>query len=369
MAGRTSSWRVGIVGGGVLLALGVGGVPAALSAQVTGTDGDDVLTGTPARDAISGLAGDDVLHGLGSGDTLTDGPGADVVFGDRGADVLRSLNVQAADDDLLRGGLGPDEITAGDGDRALGGPQKDLLEAFLNRGGLVLRGGAGQDRLTAVGAAAADARLLGGPGNDSLDLDGLLFVGAGGGGDDTVVIRAADRVSGGPGNDALNLAHAIERERPGGVARTIDGGRGDDVIQTWTGEIQEPVTCGAGIDTVLVSTGQRWTADCESHFFFFEGENCDGCTEDDHIVGTPDDDWVDAREGADHVETLAGDDRIFLGSGSDVAAAGAGNDVVDATRDGAQDVDTVSCGSGFDVVLAESADEIAPDCEVVRRQL
>ncbi len=65
--------------------------------------------------------------------------------------------------------------------------------------------------------------------------------------------------------------------------------------------------------------------------------------------------------------TLAGDDRIFLGSGSDVAAAGAGNDIVDATRDGPEDVDTVSCGSGFDAVLAEAADEIAPDCEVVRR--
>jgi Ca2+-binding RTX toxin-like protein len=283
--------------------------------------------------------------------------------------VLSSLNVQVTDDtDVLLGGLGPDQITAGDGDRASGGPQNDLLEAFLNSGDLVLRGGAGRDRLTAVGSGTADARLLGGPGDDTVSLDGPLFDAAGGGGSDTLTISAADRVSGGAGADAINLAHAIERERAGGVARVIDGGRGDDLIATWTGEIRTPVVCGAGDDTVLVSTGQRWSADCESHVFYFEGQDCDGCTEDDHIVGTPDDDFVDAKEGADQVETLGGDDRILLGSGSDVAAAGPGNDVVDATRDGPGDVDTVSCGSGFDLVEADPADHVGPDCEVVRVQ-
>jgi Ca2+-binding RTX toxin-like protein len=138
------------------------------------------------------------------------------------------------------------------------------------------------------------------------------------------------------------------------------------VIATWTGQIATPVVCGAGVDTVLVSTTQTWSADCESHFFYFEGEDCDGCSEDDHIVGTADDDFVDAKGGADQVETFAGDDRIFLGSGSDVVAAGAGNDVVDATRDGADAVDAVDCGTDFDVVIADARDEVAAECEFVR---
>jgi len=334
---------------------------------VRGTDGDDVLNGTPDPDVIDGLAGDDVLHGRASADVLTDGPGQDRVFGDRGADVLRSLNVQFPDDfDVLRGGIGPDDITAGDGDLALGGPQRDVMAGFLNIGGLVMKGGFGADELSAVGSGTA--RLLGGGGDDSLDLDGRQFTGAGGAGDDTVLIRAADRASGGPGDDAINLSHLVERERPGGVARVIRGGPGDDVIQTWTGQILTPVSCGDGIDTVLVSTTQRWDADCESHFFFFEGENCDGCDENDHIVGTSDDDWVDAGIGDDRVETLAGDDRLFLGFGSDVAAAGPGNDVVDATEEGSQQGDVVSCGAGFDVVVADPADDIDADCEVVSMQ-
>lgn len=369
MGGSITRSRVGVAAGGVLLVLGLGGLPPAVAAEVTGTEGNDVLNGTPAADVIRGLGGDDLIHGRGAGDTIEDGAGEDVVLGDRGADVLRSLNVQVANDsDLLRGGVGPDEITAGDGDRARGGPQNDVLQAFLNGGATVLRGGSGQDRLTAVGSGTPHARLLGGPGDDSFDLDGPLFVGAGGGGDDTLLIRAADHVSGGAGDDVIDLAHAIERERAGGEARTIDGGRGDDLISTWTGEIQEPVSCGPGTDTVLVSTSQRWEADCESHFFFFEGADCDGCDENDDIVGTADDDWVDAKGGDDHVETLAGDDRIFLRSGSDVAAAGPGNDLVDATGDGPQDVDTVSCGSGFDVVVANAADHLDSDCEEVSLQ-
>jgi len=370
MGGSITTWRVGLAAGGVLLTAALGGVPAAVAEQVTGTDGNDVLVGTPGPDVINGLAGDDTLHGRGSGDVLSDGPGHDLVLGEGGADVLRSLNVQSADDgDVVRGGVGPDQITAGDGDLAVGGPQNDVLEAFLNAGGLVMKGGFGADELSAVGfAVTADARLLGGGGDDSLDLDGHSFVGAGGAGDDTILVRVADRASGGPGDDAISLSPLVERDRPGGVARVISGGPGDDVIQTWTGQIVTPVSCGDGTDTVLVSIGQRWNADCESHFFFFEGEDCDGCDENDHIVGTADDDWVHAGIGDDHVETLAGDDRIFLGFGSDVAAAGPGNDVVDATEEGSQQVDVVSCGAGFDVVVADPADDIDADCEVVSLQ-
>jgi predicted extracellular nuclease len=82
---------------------------------ITGTDGDDVLTGT---DEI------DVIMGLGGGDTITGGNGADVVCGGVGDDHLAGGN----GDDVLSGGFGDDGLTGENGaDELIGGPGTDVL--------------------------------------------------------------------------------------------------------------------------------------------------------------------------------------------------------------------------------------------------
>jgi Ca2+-binding RTX toxin-like protein len=84
----------------------------------------------------------------------------------------------------------------------------------------------------------------------------------------------------------------------------------------------------------------------------------------DDIHGGPGDDTLYGQGGDDQIHGGAGNDTIVAGSGADFVWGGDGNDVID-VRDG--EPDTVSCGGGFDRVLADRLDRVAPDCESVSR--
>ena len=73
--------------------------------SILGTDGDDVLTGSPFDDIICGLGGNDRLEG---------GDGDDVLFGGEGDDVLAG----GAGDDCMVGGPGDDEAENAEEDAA-----------------------------------------------------------------------------------------------------------------------------------------------------------------------------------------------------------------------------------------------------------
>jgi len=87
-------------------------------------------------------------------------------------------------------------------------------------------------------------------------------------------------------------------------------------------------------------------------------------------------DTLDGGAGADTIEGGYGDDTITGGPGRDMINADVagtschyiqcrmpyGNDTVD-VRDG--EADNVTCGIGTDVVTADPADTVAPDCETV----
>jgi subtilisin family serine protease len=83
---------------------------------ITGTSGNDSLSGTPIPDDISGLAGndvlrgqqdDDILRGGGGNDSLYGGADADDLFGNAGNDVMYG----GKGNDTLRGGAGADVLT------------------------------------------------------------------------------------------------------------------------------------------------------------------------------------------------------------------------------------------------------------------
>jgi Ca2+-binding RTX toxin-like protein len=136
-------------------------------ATIIGTDGDDVLHGTPERDVIWGGRGDDVIHGAGGNDVICGGPGDDVIYGERG-------------NDRIFGGPGEDRLYGGHGDdRILGGG-----------GGDFIHGGLGIDILD------------GGPGDDTVD---------GGYGWDVL--------DGGPGDDTVSFASAARSNHEGGGVR------------------------------------------------------------------------------------------------------------------------------------------------------
>jgi Tol biopolymer transport system component len=97
--------------------------------RIFGTEGPDVLTGTPLADVILGLGGNDRLTAVPqvfSGDTLEGGTGDDVLVGSVESDTLdggagNDLLIGGASGDLLVGGPGRDDI------RGEGG--RDLIEA------------------------------------------------------------------------------------------------------------------------------------------------------------------------------------------------------------------------------------------------
>lgn len=92
---------------------------------VTGSEGPDILTGTPADDLICGFAGDDTIDGM---------RGDDVIFAGAG-------------NDSVNGGSGGDVLVGGPGrDRLYGGTGGDLLNSMDDRPGDDVHGDAGRDR-------------------------------------------------------------------------------------------------------------------------------------------------------------------------------------------------------------------------------
>jgi Tol biopolymer transport system component len=76
--------------------------PGTAGCTILGSNGVDVLDGTPARDVICGLGGNDTLRGLGGNDELHGGAGNDTVIGGDGGD-------------LVDGGEGDDVVDTRDG--------------------------------------------------------------------------------------------------------------------------------------------------------------------------------------------------------------------------------------------------------------
>jgi len=87
-------------------------------------------------------------------------------------------------------------------------------------------------------------------------------------------------------------------------------------------------------------------------------------TRNDRLVGTSRLDSLCGRGGNDELWGRDGPDRLLGDSGRDSLSGGPGRDSLYA-RDNARDV--LICGPGRDVVRADRRDEVAPDCELVRR--
>jgi hypothetical protein len=87
----------------------------------------------------------------------------------------------------------------------------------------------------------------------------------------------------------------------------------------------------------------------------------------DRLNGTARADELYGRAGNDSIEGRGAGDLIDGGLGRDRLSGSAGNDRLSAHGDGRPD--TVLCGVGRDIVIAEPGDSVAPNCEVVSRQL
>ncbi len=124
------------------------------------------------------------------------------------------------------------------------------------------------------------------------------------GGNDTLyALRSRDNLLGGPGKD---IVIGGNEGRPLGGNKNLVGGRGNDVVNGGTGS--------------------------------------------DNVVGGGGNDYLSDGE--------------FTNAVTDTLSGGSGNDVIDViNKPGVKDV--VACGSGFDRVLVDRQDLVAPDCEKV----
>lgn len=204
------------------------------SPLLTGTAGNDSLTGGGTATRIVGLAGHDSLDGGGGNDTLLGGAGNDTLIGGAGIDTADYSGAALARVYLSLTGpqntfdgydvlSGIENLTGGAGN------DKFFGSAVAN----VLDGGAGNDQL--YGGGGNDT-LIGGAGDDffagGADFDTVVFAGNAG----VVADIAAGRATG-QGNDTL------------GGAENITGGNGSDHI---SGNAAANVLNGAaGADTLV----------------------------------------------------------------------------------------------------------------------
>jgi Ca2+-binding RTX toxin-like protein len=390
---------------GVVVSLVAAGEDTLTSIEnLTGSAGDDTLTGDANVNRIDGGPGSDTINGgADAGDTLIGGSGA-------GHDIL-SYAGEAGSIVVNFSGSGPaatdnasqfEEAVGGDGDDTLigdGGPNvlrgaggNDTLTG--NAGADTIDGGAGAD--TIYGQADPGDLLDGGPGRDLLTYDGEtapvvvdLTTPApllartdvatnfedviGGNGDDTIAgDDNANNLDGGPGTDTVTYA-----ARSAGVTVTLDGHANDGAAGGSEGDnvLAENVTGGAGDDRLEGSQGVN---------------DLRGLGGDDVIVGRGGSDALDGGAGTDTVsyedrgpghgvtvslaggggevgeldtltqferllggggdDTLtgsAGDDEIRGGAGADVIAGAGGND----TLVGDDGADALFGGSGSDALI------------------
>ena len=374
---------------GIALALvAAAPAPAATTAGLT-PDGQflDVTGGAEANRVLAKVTVDDggaqVIE-LIADDALVAGSGC--VNTDRGVTVCRDPVQQV-------------RVALGGGDDTFQ-PTEIATARTFGEGALVVDLGEGNDTYTAHDTNAL-AVVRGGPGNDTLEGSINADRLSGDDGDDKLDgDKGADDLRGGPGTDLLEgdlpSSHGI-------YADVLDGGEGTDTVDDY--RFSGDPTAAPPISVTLdgaANDGRQGENDNviaverikSGSAGSFTGDDADNTFEapqvgppgtlagnggrDTLIAGDAHGDVVDGGAGDDLVEGGFGDDRLVGGPGRDTVNGDrksrcneyacdlfvAGNDVIE-VRDG--EVDSVSCGTGADRVVADAADVIADACETIER--
>jgi Ca2+-binding RTX toxin-like protein len=234
------------------------GTPAggAEPCAIVGTEGDDVLVGSPYADWVYDLGGNDVVRTLEGDDLVFDGAGADHYELGDGADAI----IPVGGGNTIDAGPGDDRISGSDeADRILGGDGNDTV---WGRGGAdVIFGGPGNDRIEGNGG---DDSLDGGLGDDVLygglaavaGYDGYDLLLGRGGNDRLAGGWQADRLFGGAGHDRLRGGpHGDYLNGEAGID-DYDGQAGDDLLLA-RDRARERVFGGPGFDRARLDAGDR----------------------------------------------------------------------------------------------------------------
>jgi Ca2+-binding RTX toxin-like protein len=174
---------------------------------VVGTERADKLYGGDGDQQIQAGDGNDTIYGLDGNDAVAAGEGNDLVSGGAGVDTL---------------------LGEGGNDTLVGAHWQEQSEEYID-------GGAGDDFLFGRGI------LLGGAGQDTIDISGSSWV-----------------VDGGDGNDTIRLGSEIFAPASEILLQELHGGAGDDVVDLTglpAGSVVGLLDGGEGVDTLVLPSG------------------------------------------------------------------------------------------------------------------
>ncbi len=306
------------------------GSDGGIQGGTTGTNGDDLILGTPFPDRIDGGVGNDTIDARGGDDLIDGGPGDDHIVGGAGNDTI----IGGTGHDVIFAGAGRDVVSGGPGnDRIFGEDGDDTL--FGDEGDDLVDGGAGSDILA---GGTGDDTLDGGEGDDRID--------GGDGSDLALAGLGRDVVSGGAGDDRLEGGEGDDLIADGTGSDNVLGQEGDDVLVAALDGEADVFDGGAGVDTLDLSASTNGAVVDLTAGIAHGAE-----TGLDQVVSV---EVVWGGSGADTVTGDGGSNALHGGGGRDLLAGGAGDDLIDGGAGG----DSLSDGTGADTVLGGEGDDL-----------
>jgi Ca2+-binding RTX toxin-like protein len=150
-----------------------------------------------------------------------------------------------------------------------------------------------------------------------------------------------------------------------GLEHGINGGAGNDTLNTSASTLADDLVGGPGIDTVTYAsraTAVQVTLD-GVHDDGGTGEQDNVRADVEHVIGGSGGDTLTGNGAANTLDGAGGDDHLDGGAGPDSLSGGPGADELRA-RDG--EVDAVDCGDGPDTAVVDAVDVVV-GCEGVDR--
>jgi Ca2+-binding RTX toxin-like protein len=365
--------------------------------NLSGSQGNDFLTGNGSPNQLFGNGGNNTLQGMGNNDTLQGGDGIDDLQGGDGNDSLTGGIGQ----DTLRGGNDNDSMGGGaDGDTFIGGPGADDMN-----------GGAGTDSADYSASVAplsvtADDGANDGAAGEGDNVHSDIEILHGGQANDTLVPKTDDTVPGevwgGPGNDTLFGGGQASNDRLEGEdgddtldgrwgADIMNGGPGIDTVDYRGHEADPGDGSLTGVNSIPDGIGNDGNGYIDANFggpgpshdnVGSDIENVIGSEGPDNILGTVAPNRLEGRGENDVISGDASSDTLLGGAGSDALHGDAGNDAIDGgggadTMDGGADIDlatyatrtadvVVGIGGGADDGEVGEGDNVNATIENVR---
>ncbi|MEK8032582.1 calcium-binding protein [Ideonella sp. DXS29W] len=347
------------------------------SHRVIGTAADDVIKPDPDAD-LHTTHGNDIVYGRGGDDYIATGRGNDWVDGGRGNDTLQG---------------------DGAGDTLIGGQGADLLKIFGTAAQATLRGGDGNDVIEARGFRDSRNLLDGGAGDDLIRYKADGWVSSsdystivGGLGNDRIEVQAGRiTLDAGDGDDTVVLLNDDHSNAMTDGNLSLGSGRDTLVLTASTTLSGDTINIPHVLDFVAGAGGDRLDLDQLVHWLngerldsnpFLDGRLSFQATSDGVLLISQypgdGDRYVELElRGVDAaaltVENIAGgydpngdfvvrdlvggslNDTLQGADGNDTLAGGSGNDLLDGLLSGA---DSLSGGAGQDTLLGFSGADV-----------